>query len=141
MNDAANTPTEEKKPKFRGCLIAVLILLMLIIAVPVGLIVIDHIPRTIDTDTSGKYTVKLQATSSPDWPFGAQDGRVVLKDNDKMINSKVCSVDFSLSNDGKSMGPENWQTEWKDDSVIITIKGEEQSDALYTLYFNGEVYP
>lgn len=62
--------------------------------------------------------------------------RIVLKDNN---NKKICSVDFSLSNDGKSMCESNWKVDWNDESVIVTIMGEEQSDALYTLYYNGDV--
>lgn len=33
----------------------------------------------------------------------------------------------------------NWKVDWSDESVIVTIMGEEQSDALYTLYYNGDV--
>ena len=67
---------------------------------------------------------------------GSQDGRIVLKDNN---NKKICSVDFSLSNDGKSMCESNWNVEWSEESVIVTIMGEEQPDALYRLYYNGDV--
>ena len=78
----------------------------------------------------------MQATSSPDWPFGSQDGRIVLKDNN---NKKISSVDFVLSNDGKSMCESNWKVDWNEESVIVTIMGEEQKDAIYTLYYNGDV--
>lgn len=140
MDDQTNIKVNESKPKSHGCLIAFLITFAVIIlhiaAIPVLIEIVDHIPRTKDTQTNGQYVVELQATSSPDWPFGSQDGRIVLKDNN---NKKICSVDFSLSNDGKSMCESNWNVEWSEESVVITIMGEEQPDALYRLYYNGDV--
>ena len=140
MDDQTDIKVNESKPKSHGCLIAFLITFAVIIlhiaAIPVLIEIVDHIPRTKDTQTNGQYVVELQATSSPDWPFGSQDGRIVLKDNN---NKKICSVDFSLSNDGKSMCESNWKVDWSDESVVITIMGEEQPDALYRLYYNGDV--
>lgn len=140
MENQTDTIVNESKPKSHGCLIAFLITFAVIIlhiaAIPVLLEIVDHIPRTKDTQTNGQYIVELQATSSPDWPFGSQDGRIVLKDNN---NKKISSVDFSLSNDGKSMCESNWNVEWNDDSVTVTIMGEEQQDAIYTMCFNGDV--
>ena len=131
--------TDETKNKSNGCLKLFLIFfigtILLIIAVPVAFYVVDHIQRTKDTKTNGQYTVELQATSSPEWPFGPQDGRIVLKND----NKKISSVDFTLSNDGKSMCESNWKVDWNADSVFVTIIGEEQPDAHYTIYFNGEV--
>ena len=140
MDDQTDIKVNESKPKSHGCLIAFLITFAVIIlhiaAIPVLIEIVDHIPRTRDTQTNGQYVVELQATSSPDWPFGSQDGRIVLKDNN---NKKICSVDFSLSNDGKSMCESNWNVEWSEESVIVTIMGEEQKNAVYTLYYNGDV--
>ena len=140
MDNQTDISVNESKPKFHGCLIACLItfaaLILHIAAIPFLIEIVDHIPRTKDTQTNGQYVVELQATSSPDWPFGSQDGRIVLKDNN---NKKICSVDFSLSNDGKSMCESNWEVDWSDESVIVTIMGEEQPDALYRLYYNGDV--
>ena len=140
MENQTDTIVNESKTKSHGCLIAFLITFAVIIlhiaAIPVLIEIVDHIPRTKDTQTNGQYVVELQATSSPDWPFGSQDGRIVLKDNN---NKKICSVDFSLSNDGKSMCESNWEVDWSDESVIVTIMGEEQPDALYRLYYNGDV--
>ena len=139
MNNQPDKTVKESKPKSKGCLISFLIVFGVIIlhiaAIPLIVEVIDHIPRTVDTQTNGKYTVELQATSSPDWPFGSQDGAIVLKEN----NKKISSVGFVLSNDGKSMGDENWNVEWNDESVVVTIMGEEQQDAIYILYYDGEV--
>lgn len=140
MNGQTDIIVNETKPKYRGCLIVFLITFAVIIlhiaAIPFLIEIVDHIPRTVDTQTNGQYAVELQATSSPDWPFGSQDGRIVLKDNN---NKKICSVDFSLSNDGKSMCESNWEVDWNDESVSVTIIGEEQKNAIYTLYYTGDV--
>ena len=85
MDNQTDISVNESKPKFHGCLIACLItfaaLILHIAAIPFLIEIVDHIPRTKDTQTNGQYVVELQATSSPDWPFGSQDGRIVLKDN------------------------------------------------------------
>ena len=140
MDNQTDKNFNKSKPRSHGCLIAFLIVLAVIIihiaAIPVLIEIVDHIPRTKDTQTNGQYVVELQATSSPDWPFGSQDGRIVLKDNN---NKKISSVDFVLSNGGKSMCESNWKVDWNEESVIVTIMGEEQKDAIYTLYYNGDV--
>lgn len=69
------------------------------------------------------------------WPFGPQNGRVVLKENKKTIST----IDFLLSNDGKNMDYSNWKVDWKNDKVIVTIIGEEQKKETYYLYYNGEI--
>ncbi|MDE6834482.1 MAG: hypothetical protein K2J39_09615 [Ruminococcus sp.] len=57
----------------------------------------------------------------------------------KNNSRKICKVDFVLFNDGKSMDEDNWKVKWETDKVIITIMGEEQTDEIYNLYYNGEV--
>ncbi|MDO5150031.1 MAG: hypothetical protein Q4D76_11625 [Oscillospiraceae bacterium] len=51
---------------------------------------------------------------------------------------KKCSINFELQNDGKGMDENNWKVEWKTDKVIVTITGEEQTDEIFFLYYNGE---
>ena len=139
MNDQTDTIVNESKPKYKGCLIWFLIIFSGIIfhiaAIPVLIEIADHIPRTIDTQTNGQYIIELQAISSPEWPFGPQDGRIVLKDNK---NKRISSTNFVLSNDGKAMCESNWKVDWKKESVTVTIMGEEQNDAQFTFYYNGD---
>ena len=126
-----------------SCLTTFLAIIGLFVALFAGLFIlsimsiniVDHTPRTITTEEYNTYTVELQAKGSPDFPFGSQDGRIVLKNNSK----KICKVDFVLSNDGKNMGEDNWKVKWETDKVVITIMGEEQTDKIYILYYNGEV--
>lgn len=130
-----NQQDNESDSYLKNCLITFLAIVGLFISAIVAVNIIDHMPRTIAYEEHNTYTVELQATSSPDFPFGSQDGRIVLKNGSK----KVCKVNFVLSNDGKSMGENNWKVEWETDKVIVTIVGEEQTDKIYNLYYNGEV--
>lgn len=130
-----NQQNNESDSYLKSCLITFLAIVGLFISAIVAVNIIDHMPRTIAYEEHNTYTVELQATSSPDFPFGSQDGRIVLKNGSK----KVCKVNFVLSNDGKSMGENNWKVEWETDKVIVTIVGEEQTDKIYNLYYNGEV--
>ncbi len=91
----------------------------------------DRMPRTVDSAENGEYTVILQALGSPGWPFGPQDGRVVLKKDGKTI----CRKNFTLHNDGKNMGAWNWEVEWESGRVLVTISGEEQEDETLALEY------
>jgi len=132
-NDSDNN--QKSGGGLKGCLIVFLVFVVLVIIGTLGAKIIDHIPREIAIQENGIYTVVLQATSSPVFPFGPQDGRIVLKENSKEISK----IDFELSNDGKSMDKSNWKVEWASDKVAVTIMGEEQNDEKFILYYNGEI--
>lgn len=125
----------DKENKSGGCVILFLTVAGIFLLMIVSIYIIEHTPRTVATDSYNKYTLELQAKSSPDFPFGSQDGRIILKSDLK----RICREDFILSNDGKNMDEDNWSVKWENDKVIVTITGEEQSDEIYTLYYNGEV--
>lgn len=99
----------------------------------VSIYIIEHTPRTVATYSYNNYTLKLQAKGSPDFLFGPQNGRIIFKNDSK----KICRTDFILFNDGKGMDEDNWIVKWETDKVIVTIIGEEQSDEIYILYYNG----
>ena len=90
-------------------------------------------PIVIDTSVNGEYTAELLAVSDPGWPFGPQDGRLALKKG----FLTVCTQDFTLYNDGKSMGSSNWSVAWDNEKAAVTISGEEQHDEVYHLYYTG----
>ena len=76
MDNQTDISVNESKPKSHGCLIAFLITFAVIIlhiaAIPVLIEIVDHIPRTKDTQTNGQYVVELQASMWPDkWPVEA----------------------------------------------------------------------
>lgn len=83
----------------------------------------------------GIYEVILQAVGEPAWPFGSAPGRLVLKKDETIISK----TDFTIANDGASLGSESWKVAWYDDYAEITLSGEEQYDELISLYYNGNV--
>lgn len=95
--------------------------------------------KTTDIDVSespdGAYELHFQQIGEPDWPFGSTHARLVLESNGKTVTT--CS--FDIANDGKNLGPENWETTWGSDHASATIFGEEQSDYRYNLSLDGEI--
>lgn len=75
--------------------------------------------ETVDFQSSpdGKYTLELQQIGSPAWPFGPVTAQVALKQGEKTVEKQRTEV----YNDGGQLYPSNWNVEWRDDSVVITI--------------------
>lgn len=94
----------------------------------------DDLPREIDRAESGNYTVILEATDDPFF-FSSQNGRLILQKNGKTISH----TNFILSNDGGGMSSNNWEVSWMNDGAIVTIKGCEQKDETFLLYFNEKM--
>ncbi|MCI6582526.1 MAG: hypothetical protein PUB89_07950 [Oscillospiraceae bacterium] len=116
-----------EKSKNKGCIISAIVIILIPFLFFVGINIIDKIPRTIDIQKNNTYTIELQAIGSPEWSFGPQDGRIVLKKDNKIIEKEK----FLLRNDGKKMDEYNWKVSWKNDLVTVTIIGEEQEDETY----------
>ena len=118
-----------EKSKNKGCIISAIVIILIPFLFFVGINIIDKIPRTIDIQKNNTYTIELQAIGSPEWSFGPQDGRIVLKKDNKIIEKEK----FLLQNDGKKMDEYNRKVSWKNDLVTVTIIGEEQEDETYVL--------
>ncbi len=116
-----------------GFIITAAAIVGIITLVVIGLTIEDRKPVTVDTQTNGAYCVRLIAVGSPDWPFGSQNGLVILERD----GSKIAEQYFTLSNDGKNMGADNWRVSWWEDGVLVTISGEEQPDEQLMLYYAG----
>lgn len=134
MFEQEDEPLAEERKTGCGCGLVAVIMIVLIMFIPLGIYLFDRIPNTVDSKSNNGLKVELQAIGSPVWPFGPQDGRVWLK----LGSFKICSEDFVLHNDGKGMDEYNWKVDWKEDSVLITIIGEEQADEHITLYYDGK---
>lgn len=87
---------------------------------------------TVDKKSNNGYEVVMQSVGSPLF-FSSADGRLLLKKNGKTINQ----TDFVLSDDGGSIRKEVWSVSWYKDHVSVVIRGSEQDDMLYSLYYNG----
>lgn len=108
-----------------------------LIALASGLLLynINYKTTVIDVSESpdGAYELHFQQIGEPDWPFGSTHARLVLESNGKTVTT--CS--FDIANDGKNLGPENWETIWGSDHASATIFGEEQSDYRYNFRLDG----
>ena len=91
----------------------------------------------IDTSCSpdGRYELVFQAVGEPDFPFGRSHARLVLKEGERI----TAKYRFDVANDGKTLWPENWSVEWREDCVQAVISGEEQEDVCYTIPLDGAV--
>ena len=110
-----------------------------LIALASGLLLCNINYKTTDIDVSespdGTHELHFQQIGEPDWPFGSTHARLVLESNGKTVTT--CS--FDIANDGKNLGPENWETTWGSDHASATIFGEEQNDYRYNLSLDGEI--
>ena len=83
----------------------------------------------VSVSDDGSYEVLYQSVGEPDWPFGASHARLVLKRDGKAVTK----FKFDVANDGGTLHADSWRVVWREDSVEVTISGEEQHDVLYTL--------
>lgn len=88
---------------------------------------------TVDKKSYNGYEVVMQSVGSPLF-FSSADGRLLLKKNGKTINK----TDFTLSDDGGNIRKAVWSVSWYKDRVGVVIRGSEQDDILYSLYYNGK---
>lgn len=93
---------------------------------------IEYHVATVDKKSYNGYEVIMQSVGSPLF-FSSADGRLLLKKNDTIINK----TDFVLSDDGESIREDVWSVSWYKDHVSVVIRGSEQDDMLYSLYYNG----
>lgn len=117
----------------------VILRILLSVALVLGLLyglfmyMIKYHVETVDKNSYYEYEVVMQSVGSPLF-FSSADGRLLLKKNDKIINK----TDFVLSDDGGNIREEIWSVSWYKDHVGVVIRGKEQDDTLYNLYYNGK---
>jgi len=87
------------------------------------------------TSQDGRYVLLFQQVGDPDWPFGHNHARLVLKDE----SGTITKYHFDVANDGANVHSDSWQVTWKENCVEVVISGEEQNDNQYILYFNGKI--
>ncbi len=78
-----------------------------------------------------KYEVLFQMVGQPNWPFGSTAVKITVKNND--TGEIIQKIQDNIENDGGNFQKENWNIEWKNNIVIITLKGQEQKDKIYTV--------
>ena len=118
-----------------GSLIIIIILFMVLVG---GITyTIKYKIHDIDSKISPDNTHELilQQVGDPDWPFGSTHARVILKNS---INT-ITKYKFDVHNDGANISKGSWSVDWNEYSVDCVVYGEEQSDQLYRIYYDGHV--
>ena len=109
-----------------------------LIALAGGLLLYNINYKVTDIDVSespdGAHKLHFQQIGEPDWPFGSTHACLVLENNGRTVTT----CNFDIANDGKNLGPENWEATWGNNHASATIFGEEQNDYRYNLSFDGE---
>lgn len=115
-------------------ILGILLSIVLVICLLYGAFIymIEYHVATVDKKSYNGYEVIMQSVGSPLF-FSSADGRLLLKKNGKTINK----TDFVLSDDGGSIRKAVWSVSWYKDHVSVVIRGSEQDDMLYSLYYNG----
>ena len=113
-----------------GILLSILLVICLLYSASIYMI--EYHVATVDKKSYNGYEVIMQSVGSPLF-FSSADGRLLLKKNGKTINK----TDFVLSDDGGSIRKAVWSVSWYKDHVSVVIRGSEQDDMLYSLYYNG----
>lgn len=113
-----------------GILLSIVLVICLLYSAFIYMI--EYHVATVDNKSYNGYEVIMQSVGSPLF-FSSADGRLLLKKNDTIINK----TDFVLSDDGGSIREDVWSVSWYKDHVSVVIRGSEQDDMLYSLYYNG----
>lgn len=113
-----------------GILLSIVLVICLLYSAFIYMI--EYHVATVDKKSYNGYEVIMQSVGSPLF-FSSADGRLLLKKNGKTINK----TDFVLSDDGGSIRKKVWSVSWYKDHVSVVIRGSEQDDMLYSLYYNG----
>lgn len=113
--------------KNRIIIVIVLLIAMAIVAI-----------FTIDSTKKQEIT-KLDKISSPDnkylivinqvgYPISFDSHNVKIQLIDNKTNEEITVFEEDISNDGKNLTSENWEVEWFEEEVVVTLIGEEQNN-------------
>jgi len=86
-----------------------------------------------EVSPDGRYTVQLLQDGMPAFPFGPDHISVTLFEN-TFERDSYYRVSFSatVANDG---APAEYEIEWLEDGIKVTLRGREQPEAVYILPF------
>ena len=93
-------------------------------------------PNEIATYSSpnGEYSLVFEQMGDPEWPFGATDVRLTLKDHNGKIVERVSE---QLNDDGANASESNISAIfWEDDEVIVILSASEMNDKEVSIAYN-----
>ena len=91
------------------------------------------------TSVKKQEITKLDEISSPDnkyiivinqvgYPISFDSHNVKIQVINTKTNEEIKVIEEDISNDGKNLTSDNWEVEWFEEDVVITLIGEEQND-------------
>ena len=112
----------------------IIVVVTVIVAGLVAIIAMDSI-----TSAKNQEITKLDEITSPDnkymvvinqvgYPIAFDSHNVKIQLIDNKTNEEIKVIEEDIRNDGKSLTSENWEVEWFEEDVVITLIGEEQNN-------------
>ena len=95
------------------------------------------LPNEIVTYNSpdGEYSLVFEQMGDPEWPFGATDIRLTLKDHNGKIIKRVST---QLNDDGANASEHNIASIfWNDDAVIVILRASEMKDKEVSILYDN----
>ena len=101
--------------------------------------IIAIIAMNLATSAKNQEITKLDEITSPDnnylivinqvgYPISFDSHNVKIQLIDNKTNEEIKVIEEDIRNDGKSLTSENWEVEWFEEDVVITLIGEEQNN-------------
>lgn len=104
-------------------ILTIVLVVLVAAAVVVGSIIYvrDYRKTKVFTSQSGSSTMTVYMVGEPDFPYGKTECRLVLRTKGK----DTVKEDFSVANDGAVVTEDNFEVEWRDNSVRLRVTGSE----------------
>lgn len=121
-----------------GIVICLMILGLLLAILVGGLVYITKYRLTevgVETSYNGKHEVVFYEKGEPQFPFGSTTVRVVVREVD---GETIEDFTTTINDDGAILHESNWKVDWYPGGLDITLKGSEQEDRVYPVYYGTE---
>lgn len=113
--------------------------IIIAIVTVVVIAIIAIIAMNLATSVKNKEITKLDEITSPDnnylivinqvgYPISFDSHNVKIQLIDNKTNEEIKVIEEDISNDGKNLTSDNWEVEWFEEDVVITLIGEEQNN-------------
>ncbi len=113
--------------------------IIIAIVTVVVIAIIAIIAMNLATSAKNQEITKLDEITSPDnnylivinqvgYPISFDSHNVKIQLIDNKTNEEIKVIEEDISNDGKNLTSYNWEVEWFEEDVVITLFGEEQNN-------------
>lgn len=113
--------------------------IIIAIVTVVVIAIIAIIAMNLVTSAKNQEITKLDEITSPDnnylivinqvgYPISFDSHNVKIQLINNETNEEIKLIEEDISNDGKNLTSDNWEVEWFEEDVVITLIGEEQNN-------------